>query len=142
MWAGVLRAALSGALVFLVLGLGLIGFGREYAVIRVAGESMHPALHAGDLCLVRRAAPVRVGDMILYREPAHASSVMHRVIGMKADRLVTRGDANPVADFSTLDPSDVVGPAVAVLPFGAVLERWRGARRGDTLHNQSQTARR
>lgn len=124
------------------LGLGGWAAVQLFTVVRVAGESMHPALHTADVCLVRRRARVRTGDIILYAEPGYASAVLHRVTGRASDGYVTRGDANPVPDFRHLAPGYVCGRVIAVIPVGALLERWRGTGGGATLHNQSQTARR
>ena len=142
MLANAVRAALAGALMLGVVGVGLVAANRMLTVVRVTGESMHPALHAGDVVVVRRTGDVDTGDVVLYRAPEHRSAVLHRVIGRKRGALITRGDAKPVADFGSLAPSCVTGRAVAVLPFGGLLERWRGPGGGDTLHNQSQSARR
>ena len=124
------------------LGVGVLAAVRLLAVVRVVGESMHPALHTADVCLVRRGARVGTGDIVLYLEPGHDSAVLHRVTGRAADGYVTRGDANPVSDFRHLAPASLRGRVIAVIPVGALLERWRGTGGGATLHNQSQTARR
>ena len=135
------RAAILIVLVVAAGALGAWASMRSFTLVRVAGESMHPALHRADVCLIRRGASIRRGDVVLYRAPGHRLAVLHRVIGRTAEGYVTHGDANPIADFDPLPPGAVRGRLIAVLPVGALLERWRGESGGATLHNQSQTAR-
>ena len=86
----------------------------------MAGGSMRPALCPGDLVIVdvRAARRAAVRSRCL-RSPRHGL-VLHRVIarGRATDRVRTRGDANPIADFDSLPASAVVGPVVLVAPVG------------------------
>lgn len=68
----------------------------SYAI--VSGSSMEPALHRGDLVVVRPAGGYRVGDVVAYRTEGGAT-VLHRIVGRAGDRYVLQGDAN-----SWLDP--------------------------------------
>jgi len=52
--------------------------------VRVAGESMLPALRPGDCLLVRRGAPIRPGDLVVARRP-------HGLIVKRAFRLMPEG---------------------------------------------------
>jgi peptidase S24-like protein len=54
----------------------------RFALVRVAGDSMFPTLHPGDLLLVRRGAPVRPGCLVITRLPGRGTAVKratHRV---------------------------------------------------------------
>lgn len=114
----------------------------RYEPITVAGGSMSPALHHGDLAIVRRRASVTPGDIALLRQAGH-TAVLHRVTRREKDgSLVTRGDANPIDDFETAAPAEVAGVVVSVLPFGDAILRWRGTGESDTLSAQSDTRRR
>lgn len=106
---------------------------RQYSPVRVAGGSMNPALHAGDLVLIDRERPVHVTDIALLATPGHGP-VLHRVIGVEpSGALKTKGDANQTADARSVPVSEVVGPVIVVVPFGGLLERWRPASTCDTL---------
>jgi len=130
-----------------VLGYGLaaaavLGALAVWMPVRVAGRSMHPALHAGDLVLVRRGVSVAPGDVALLAPPGHGA-VLHRVLSLRADGSArTRGDANAVVDFSATPRAGIVGRVVAVVPVGRAIERWRGETACDTLGPQPHTARR
>lgn len=110
--------------------------------VTVSGGSMSPALASGDVVLIRRGSAATKGDIALICEPGH-SAVLHRVVGQgPGDTLRTRGDANPIDDFTPVSPDAVRGRVVAVLPAGIVLERWRAWRNRATLSAQSDSARR
>ena len=69
------------------------------AVAIVAGHSMEPTLHYGDLIVLVRAEPrdLRVGDIVLWcRGPT--SCVVHRLVAVHGGTAITKGDANPVPD--------------------------------------------
>jgi signal peptidase I len=94
-----------------------------YTAMYVGGGSMSPTLARGDLVVLRRgAAGLRVGDVVLVNKPAWPSGVLHRVVEMTLDdRLVLRGDANPIPDLGPAPASDVRGVVALVIPTGRLL---------------------
>jgi signal peptidase I len=77
---------------------------------------MEPGLSRGDLVLVRPDARPEVGDVVLYRAPELAVSVLHRVVAVERGRLVTRGDANDFLDDARPRPQEVVGELWVSVP--------------------------
>ncbi len=69
-----------------------LGFGTSM----VLTGSMEPTLSAMDLVFVVKADAVDVGDVVVYQE--HGSLVIHRVIAVADDHLITQGDANNTPD--------------------------------------------
>jgi len=59
---------------------------------RAGGDSMHPIIRSNDYLLVEPAAHLRIrrGDVVL--TAAHRGLTAHRVIGVKGETLITRGD--------------------------------------------------
>jgi signal peptidase len=113
------------AVIGIAAGIGFVGL-RSWQPVRVGGLSMHPALHPGDVVLVRRSRQPSTGEIALLRADGH-QPVLHRVTRVGADGSVrTRGDANEAEDREVSEPSAVVGTVEAVLPVGRALERWRG----------------
>lgn len=110
----------------LVAAAGLIMLLRtQWMPVAVAGGSMEPALTPGDVVLVRTGAPLRTGEVVLFRD--RGSLVLHRLKRTTTSGWITRGDANPVDDARPLSRSRVVGVAVARVPFGkaaAVTRSW------------------
>jgi|GEM_PF-2542017 len=113
--------AVAGILAGLLWGASI-----TWQPVRVSGMSMHPALHAGDLVLVRKRSGAGVGQIALLEAPGHGA-VLHRVVATETEGAVrTRGDANPIEDRDATPMSAVIGHVTLVVPIGGTLERWRG----------------
>lgn len=102
--------------VLLVLGvamaLGLRGFD-------VRTPSMGQAAPVGSAVVTvpPGATRLQVGDVITFRPDAGTpTTYTHRIAGVTAAGITTRGDANGAVDPWVLDRGDVVGRVVAVLP--------------------------
>jgi signal peptidase len=125
----------------LLFAIGILMY-AAYEPVTVAGGSMQPALRPGDLAVVRRGSEPEEGDIALIRDAAEAQ-YLHRIEQVRADgALVTRGDANPVADSEPVPPAAVVGTVRAVVPVGSLLHAWREGRLRATLSAQSNSTRR
>jgi signal peptidase I len=117
---GVAAALLSYAL---IAGVCLISL-RWYEPIRVSGDSMRPALHAGDMVLVARGHRPLQGRIALL-EGDGGRLVLHRIVGTNSDGSVrTKGDANDSIDPEAVQASSVRGTVVVVIPVGRLLRRW------------------
>ena len=114
-WA-VLVAMVGG----LIVGWWLVApqaIGGSMAYLTVRGTSMVPTFGAGDLVVVRSDPPYAPGDVVAYRTPGDAGTVIvHRVVGAEGDRLVLQGDANDLEDALRPLPEEVLGRQVAVVP--------------------------
>jgi signal peptidase I len=89
------------AIAFLAL-LIFIAYGvlpnRWYRVLLVYSGSMSPTIEAGDLIIISRPPETLQEGMILTLQ-VNEQLVTHRLIEITPDgQLITRGDANPVAD--------------------------------------------
>ncbi|HEX8619654.1 MAG TPA: S24/S26 family peptidase, partial [Thermoanaerobaculia bacterium] len=70
---------------------------RGHAVeFRVRGDSMHPVIREDDSVHVEPLRDIRVGDVVL--TDAERGLTAHRVIAMRGDTIVTRGDNAPHED--------------------------------------------
>lgn len=126
-------ASLVGACFVLVAAAGASQAG--WRVVRVAGESMYPALYAGDIALVRAGRDVERGDVVLYRLPEDRTPTLHRVTGEVSEGFVTCGDANPIADMRPVPREALLGRLERVVPCGVLLERWHRFRGGGRLRD-------
>ena len=79
-------------------------------VIRVAGDSMSPALPEGSFVLFRRASRYRIGDVVLVRHPEFGT-IVKRIAAFEPGFLWLKGD----------HPSSVSREAMGCLPLKAVL---------------------
>lgn len=127
---------------WLAVAFALVWAGHTVILpVRVAGWSMHPALSVGDVVLVRLGARPVPGDVVLVR-PAGRAPVLHRVVELLDNGAVrTKGDANLVADARTVPAADVLGRSVAVIPVGAIVDRWRARSACATMATQSNSDR-
>lgn len=117
-----LSAAVAAAL---LVWPGFLRGGTAYVI--VSGQSMEPALHAGDLVLTIPERTYDVGDVVAYRipegEPGAGVLVIHRIIGGSASAgYITQGDNRDGRDPWRPRPRDVVGAkAVSVPRLGLAL---------------------
>lgn len=118
------RSWLPTLVAYAIIAVAVAAGNTWFLPVRVAGGSMRPALAHGDIVIVSPSArPTRGEIALLASGPGQA---LHRVRSVGTDGSVTtRGDANPVDDFSTTPRERIRGTVVAVLPVGAALERWR-----------------
>lgn len=93
-----------------------LGIGVSY----VLSPSMEPKLHVDDLVFVRSADSYSVGDIVIYQE-ANAL-IIHRIIQIDGDTLITKGDNNNTAD-APIQVSSVKGKMVFSVPFIGALVR-------------------
>jgi signal peptidase I len=88
------------------------------ARLPVTGSSMFPCMQPGDLLEIRRpTAPIQTGDVVVFQR--HDRLVVHRVVGLSGDLVITKGDR--------LRHPDGPVPAAGILGCVAAIER-RGRR--------------
>ena len=98
---------------------------------RVSGTSMLPTLEGGDLLVVQSVPinQIHVGDIIVYGGlcSVGAESVVHRVVNITAQGLITKGDNNQQTDqfygiaVSPITPQCLEGKVVFVVPYVEIL---------------------
>jgi signal peptidase I len=96
-----------------------VAWHQGYRIYVVHTGSMSPGLRPGDAVLVAPAPdPPRPGDVVSFAVHSGPDSVVtHRVVAVVDGRVSTKGDANRTADPWTLSLSQIVGRAVATLPW-------------------------
>ena len=112
----VLVAAFACAL---LLWPGYLRDSTRYVI--VAGRSMEPALHTGDVVMTARRRNYETGDVIAYRiprgEPGAGVVVIHRIIGGSANAgYLTQGDNRQGRDPWRPRPQDIIGSEVFSVP--------------------------
>lgn len=116
-----LAVALAPVTLFVLLPIGL---GLERYV--VTGDSMAPALGRGTV-VFERVVPVsdiRVGDVVTYPHPTAADPaavVTHRVVAIRPDGLLTKGDGVQQRDPWVVRPA---GASLSRVAFSVPLVGW------------------
>jgi signal peptidase len=117
-----LRAAAAAAA--LLLASAFVALQLPWSPVRsvvVAGPSMQPSLHGGDLVVTVRRTSYRNGDVVAFRvsagEPGAGKLVIHRIVGGDGTSgYVMRGDNREGADPWHPRHGDVVGEAALLVP--------------------------
>jgi signal peptidase len=116
--AGVVFAVTLGAVAAAALPT-LFGY---HAYI-VYGGSMEPELPLGSVAVARPVTPEEVqrGDIVAFEGSHMSSPVLHRVIDIRIQNgerlLITRGDANAVADAHPVHPAQIGDVVVYHVPL-------------------------
>lgn len=92
-----------------------------YAI--VSGASMEPAIHRGDLAVLRRADSLRVGEVAAYHSTA-GRHVLHRVVAQEDAGYVFQGDSNYWQDSDRPTDREVVGKLWFQVPRLGWTMRW------------------
>jgi signal peptidase len=117
--AGTLALLAVAVACALLVWPGFLRGGTAYVI--VSGQSMEPALHAGDLVLTVRQRTYDVGDVVAYRippgQPGAGVLVIHRIVGGSASSgYITQGDNRDGRDPWRPRPRDVVGAEGVSVP--------------------------
>jgi len=121
-WSSALvRAALFVAVTAAWVLLAPSSFGGQTSYVIVAGASMEPALHQGDLVLARRAPSYEIDQIVTYHHP-QVGPVIHRIIGRQGTHYTLQGDNNSWIDSYAPTGDEIVGQAwLVVRRAGALL---------------------
>lgn len=124
-------------IVLLVAVLIIIVIGtRSIFFVDVVSQSMVPTFDKNDLILMQNIdRTYNVGDIIMFRSPATAIPVSHRIVSIDNGIIRTAGDATKKTDWWELNTSDVLGKAITVQSNPIVL---KGYGRFFTLEDRNQ----
>lgn len=96
-------------------------FGVGAAV--VLSGSMEPTLSVNDLVFVAEKESYEEGDVVVFQKNGHL--VIHRIVSIEGDVVVTQGDANNVED-APIQLANIRGKLVFSIPmFGRVIQMLR-----------------
>ncbi len=118
----VIAAAVIGLNVYGINSSRLAGddmpmpFGVGAAV--VLSGSMRPTFSEGDLLFVVECDSYNVGDIIVFN--ADGILITHRIISADGDTVITKGDANGIAD-EPINIAAVKGKVVRYIPFAGYI---------------------
>ena len=123
------RPVASLALTLALLGTAWVllappQFGGSTSFVVVDGTSMFPSLQGSDLVALRPTSHPRVGDVVGYRSELLDRVVLHRIIEIKGDRYVLKGDNNSFIDPDRPLRSELVGQVWFHVPTGGHVIAW------------------
>ncbi|MCJ7565939.1 MAG: signal peptidase I [Anaerolineales bacterium] len=116
------QSLLSALILVLMAALWLtfapVQFGGQASYIMIAGASMEPSLHYGDLVVAREERTYEVGDVVTYRHPK-IGPVIHRIIERTGDTYTFKGDNNDWIDSYEPTSSELIGESWIHIPGAA-----------------------
>lgn len=93
------KKLIKAAVFFYLLILGLAGFflvdaqlRKHFSIHWVSGTSMEQNLHDGDAVLVKKQAPIRRYEVIVFSVPNEPDMFVKRVVGMPGDTLMIQNN--------------------------------------------------
>lgn len=89
-----------------------------YGASVVLSGSMEPALSVGDLLILKEETSYRVDDIVVYQSGKMA--VVHRIVAMDEEAVVTQGDANNTPD-EAFPVSAIKGKVIRAIPMAGNL---------------------
>jgi len=95
-----------------------VQFGGQSSYIMIAGASMEPSLHYGDLVVAQEKRTYDVGDVVTYRHPT-IGPVIHRIIDRTGDTYQFKGDNNDWIDSYEPKSSELIGKSWIHIPGAA-----------------------
>jgi signal peptidase len=101
----------------IVAGLAFVFFSPKYDLYFVRSGSMEPAINIGDVVIVGPVSPgaIHAGDIITYK--LDKNLITHRVLSIKGDTLITKGDANEDPDPRPVQFSQVKSRFLFKIPY-------------------------
>ena len=120
-----LSQSLLSALILVLMAalwftLAPVQFGGQSSYIMVAGASMEPSLHYGDLVVVHQEQTYDVGDIVTYSHPT-IGPVIHRIIERAGDTYTFKGDNNDWIDSYKPTAAELIGKSLIHIPGAAKL---------------------
>jgi signal peptidase len=111
-----------------LIAAGLAPLAVGWPATVVMSGSMMPAITPGDVVVAKpvQASELRPGQVILFVDPAaKQTTLVHRVVSRNTNgSLVTKGDANEVADSTPVPTSAIQGRMLARVPFVGLPRYW------------------
>ena len=75
---------------------GFYPFGIKTAVV-ITG-SMEPTLNINDFVIMKKPKNIKINDIVSYKSINSENEVLHRVIRINNNEIITKGDANNIED--------------------------------------------
>jgi signal peptidase I len=108
------------------IALAPVQAGGQATYVIVAGQSMEPNFHYGDLVIVHKDTHYQVGDVVAYKNADLDRYVIHRIIDERRGRYRLKGDNNSWIDQYEPSSQEVLGKLWVHLPrFGTYMQKMR-----------------
>ena len=111
-------------IVFAIMLLGIISGIRPCSVI---SGSMEHNLPTWSLCFIDTRISydeIQTGDIVVYNRRSDDVRIIHRVIEIEPEGMITKGDANSVSDGLSVGRDNLYGKSLFYIPYLGYLGRF------------------
>ena len=91
-----------------------------YTYFNVGSGSMHPTIESDDIVIVKMGGVYKLNDIVTF--PFQNSFITHRVVEIRDNVLITKGDANYIKDVP-INSDDVIGKVVFIWKKGGIVRK-------------------
>ncbi len=102
-------------LFILLIFINSFFFNNKYKASLVLSGSMEPDISVNDLVILKSTDKFNVNDIVSYKDES-GKVVMHRIIKIDGNKVITKGDANNVSD-KEIDKSQITGIYVCNIKY-------------------------
>lgn len=92
------------------------------SICAVQSGSMEPVIPTYSVCLVNTHVDyedVEIGDIVVYTRASDGKQIIHRVVEITEDGMITKGDANNAPDGVSVTPDNLYARYIAHVPHVA-----------------------
>ena len=93
-----------------------LNFFGNYKIFLVQSGSMSPTINTGDLVVVKPSLRYQKGDIITFLTKNNFN-ITHRIVGIKENKIETKGDANQSSDQDYIDKDRILGKVFYIIPY-------------------------
>ena len=84
-----------------------------FKILVVKSGSMYPSINIGDIVIIKKQDNYKIGDIISYKEENYL--ITHRIVGMKNNDFITKGDFNNSIDEIEVNKKNVKGKVIFII---------------------------
>ena len=93
---------------------GFYPFGIKTAVVMTG--SMEPTININDFVIMKRPKDIKVNDIVSYKAKSNKNEILHRVISINNDEVITKGDANNTED-KPINKNQITGVYIGKIKY-------------------------
>src|SRR3989344_802564 len=119
-----------------VLVLPMLPINSGFLSYIIVSGSMEPTIHKGSISIVQKDNPSNLepGTIVAFKSPINSKdTIVHRLIGVKDNKFITKGDNNNTKDSWNLASSDIKGEVLFTFPYLGYISLYVKSVKGFTL---------
>ena len=77
---------------------------------------MEPTTDINDFVIMKRPKDIKVNDIVSYKAKSNKNEILHRVISINNDEVITKGDANNTED-KPINKNQITGVYIGIIKY-------------------------